>query len=74
MKWRLGYHRVFALARPARHAFGHFGYGGSGAWADPETDLAVAFVTNDNTRTSTPFADMRLVRLGGMALRIARSR
>jgi len=74
MKWRLGYHRVFALARPARHAFGHFGYGGSGAWADPETDLAVAFVTNDNTRTTTPFADMRLVRLGGKALRIARSR
>jgi CubicO group peptidase (beta-lactamase class C family) len=74
MKWRLGYHRVFALARPARQAFGHFGYGGSGAWADPENDLAVAFVTNDNTRTSTPFADMRLVRLGGKALRLARSR
>lgn len=74
MKWRLGYHRAFALARPARRAFGHFGFGGSGAWADPDTDLAVAFVTNDNTRTSTPFADIRLVRLGGKALRIARKR
>ncbi|MDX2378449.1 MAG: serine hydrolase domain-containing protein [Acidimicrobiia bacterium] len=74
MKWRLGYHRAFTFGRPATRSFGHFGFGGSGAWADPETDLAVAFVTNDNTRTSTPFADIRLVRLGGKALKIARRR
>ena len=74
MKWRLGYHRAFTSGRPAHRSFGHFGFGGSGAWADPETDLAVAFVTNDNTRTSTPFADIRLVRLGGRALRLARRR
>ena len=74
MKWRLGYHRAFTTGRPAKHSFGHFGFGGSGAWADPETDLAVAFVTNDNTRTSTPFADIRLVRLGGQALKLARRR
>ena len=74
MKWRLGYHRAFTLGRPAKRSFGHFGFGGSGGWADPETQLAVGFVTNDNTRTSTPFADMRLVRLGGKALRIARAR
>lgn len=74
MKWRLGYHRAFTLSRPARRSFGHFGFGGSGAWADPVTDLAVGFVTNDNTRNSTPFADIRLIRLGGKALRIARTR
>ena len=74
MKWRLGYHRAFTTGRPAKRAFGHFGFGGSGAWADPDTDLAVAFVTNDNTRTSTPFADIRLVRLGGQALKLARCR
>lgn len=74
MKWRLGYHRPFALARHAGAGFGHFGYGGSGAWADPESELAVGFVTNDNTGASTPFADLRLIRLGGLALRLARRR
>ena len=74
MKWRLGYHRAFTAGRPAKRSFGHFGFGGSGGWADPETDLAVGFVTNDNTRTSTPFADIRLVRLGGKALKLARRR
>lgn len=74
MKWRLGYHRAFTAGRPADRSFGHFGFGGSGAWGDPETDLAVAFVTNDNTRTSTPFADIRLIRLGGQALKLARRR
>lgn len=74
MKWRLGYHRAFTAGRPALRSFGHFGFGGSGAWADPETDLAVAFVTNDNTKTSTPFADVRLVRLGGKVLKYARGR
>ena len=74
MKWRLGYHRPFALARHTDGGFGHFGYGGSGAWADPESEFAVGFVTNDNTGASTPFADLRLVRLGGLALRLARRR
>ena len=31
---------------PAPHAFGHFGFGGSGAWADPERQVGVALVTN----------------------------
>jgi CubicO group peptidase (beta-lactamase class C family) len=74
MKWRLGYHLGFTFGRPAKRSFGHFGFGGSGGWADPETQLAVGFVTNDNTRTSTPFADIRLIRLGGKALKIARRR
>ena len=74
MKWRLGYHRPFAFARHTDSGFGHFGYGGSGGWADPESGVAVGFVTNDNTGASTPFADLRLFRLGGLALRLARKR
>ncbi|MDH3485461.1 MAG: serine hydrolase, partial [Myxococcales bacterium] len=31
---------------PSPHAFGHFGFGGSGAWADPERQLGVGLVTN----------------------------
>jgi CubicO group peptidase (beta-lactamase class C family) len=38
--------RHFDLGQPNPHAFGHFGFGGSGAWADPERELGVAIVTN----------------------------
>ncbi|MEM7435840.1 MAG: serine hydrolase domain-containing protein [Myxococcota bacterium] len=31
---------------PAPNAFGHFGFGGSGAWADPEREVGVGLVTN----------------------------
>jgi CubicO group peptidase (beta-lactamase class C family) len=27
-------------------AFGHFGLGGSGAWADPDAELAIGYVMN----------------------------
>jgi CubicO group peptidase (beta-lactamase class C family) len=37
---------VLDLGLPNPHAFGHFGFGGSGAWADPERQLGVAVVTN----------------------------
>lgn len=55
----LGYHRIISLglrlpigrrtrdlgvASPS--AFGHFGIGGSGGWADPERHLSVGLVTN----------------------------
>jgi len=54
----LGYHRIISLGLriPAEEpfdigvaspkAFGHFGIGGSGAWADPERELSVGLVTN----------------------------
>ncbi len=58
MLWRLGYHRIPA----APTAFGHFGFGGSGGWADPDLDLSVAMVCNRGT--GTPVGDIRLVRLG----------
>ena len=65
MHWRLGYHRVFG----APDAFGHFGFGGSGAWADPTRDLAVAMVCNRGT--GTPIGDARLIRLSRVAIEAA---
>lgn len=72
MRWRLGYHQAFVASGPQPVAgFGHFGLGGSGGWADPRTGLAVGFVTNRLGVTTTPLADMRLARLGTVALRCA---
>src|SRR6185369_7236697 len=34
MHWRLGYHRVSTTRGTPPRAFGHYGFGGSGAWAD----------------------------------------
>jgi CubicO group peptidase (beta-lactamase class C family) len=73
MRWRLGYHQAFTMGRaPAWKAFGHYGYGGSGAWADPETGLSVAFVTNRLGSLTTPVGDVRLPRLSSAALTVAR--
>ena len=74
MNWRLGYHSAFVANRSqSRHAFGHYGLGGSGAFADPETGLSLAFVTNRMGGVLTPFADLRLAKLGAQAESIARS-
>ncbi|MEZ5238778.1 MAG: serine hydrolase domain-containing protein [Microthrixaceae bacterium] len=69
MDWRLGYHRVFTSRGPVPSAFGHFGFGGSGAWADPERDLSVAFVCNRGS--GTPVGDLRMMELGAAAVRAA---
>lgn len=69
MRWRLGYHGVFTTQGIPRRAFGHFGFGGSGAWADPSRELAVAMVLNGGL---LPFGDLRMVRISGAALRSAR--
>ncbi|HEX8103301.1 MAG TPA: serine hydrolase domain-containing protein [Solirubrobacteraceae bacterium] len=63
MRWRLGYHQAFTAGRPAPRAFGHYGYGGSGAWADPTLGLSVGFVTNRIGSFSTPLGDLTLLRL-----------
>ena len=72
MKWRLGYHRAFVTTRQPRMGFGHFGFGGSGGWADPETRVSVGFVTNDMGSAWSPFGDTRLARIGAAALRAVR--
>ena len=72
MHWRLGYHRVFSVTPRAPHAFGHFGWGGSGAWADPSRRLALGFTCNSGT--GSPVGDLRIMRLTSAALRAADSR
>jgi CubicO group peptidase (beta-lactamase class C family) len=61
MRWRLGYHQAFGAG--AHKAFGHYGYGGSGGWADPETGLSVGFVTNRIGSLTTPLGDLNLFRI-----------
>jgi CubicO group peptidase (beta-lactamase class C family) len=69
MHWRLGYHRVPTLRVKVPRGFGHFGFGGSGGWADPDRNLSVAMVLNSGT--GTPFGDVRMVRIGSAAARCA---
>lgn len=74
MRWRMGYHQAFTgLRGRPRKAFGHFGAGGSGGWADPETGVSLGFVTNRMGSTTTPVGDARLVRLGGSVIGAARA-
>jgi CubicO group peptidase (beta-lactamase class C family) len=72
MRWRLGYHGVFTSQGVPRRAFGHFGFGGSGGWADPSRELAVALIVNSGM--GTPFGDLRIARIGGAALASANRR
>lgn len=72
MRWRLGYHGVLTTRGIPRRAFGHFGFGGSGAWADPRRELAVALIVNSGM--GTPFGDLRVARISGTALGCADAR
>jgi len=72
MRWRLGYHGVFTTRGVPQAGFGHFGFGGSGAWADPEQQLAVALIVNSGL--GSPFGDLRTARISGAALAAARAR
>jgi CubicO group peptidase (beta-lactamase class C family) len=71
--WRLGYHPAWLRVKeqPLR-SVGHYGYGGTGAFADPETGLSVAFVSNRLGNNLTTVSDLRLPRLGAAALWVAR--
>lgn len=69
MRWRLGYHRVNTLRAKVRRGLAHSGFGGSGAFADPERNLAVAMVLNSGT--GTPFGDLRILSIADAAVRCA---
>jgi CubicO group peptidase (beta-lactamase class C family) len=69
MRWRMGYHRVMAIGASVPTGFGHYGFGGSGAFADPARELAVALTVNSGV--GTPFGDTRIGRIGGAAVRCA---
>jgi CubicO group peptidase (beta-lactamase class C family) len=71
MQWRLGYHKLLLAHKQLPCAFGHFGFGGSGGWADPEHDLAMAMVCNRGR--GTPFGDRRIVRLTQATARAVKS-
>ncbi|NNE96336.1 MAG: beta-lactamase family protein [Acidimicrobiales bacterium] len=72
VRWRLGYHAIPTFAGVPPRAFGHLGFGGSGAWGDQDTGLGVAMVLNK--LSGTLLGDTRFLRVGGAALRSARSR
>lgn len=44
LHWKLGYHRTDAFLLDVPAAFGHFGLGGAGGWANPEHKLSFAFL------------------------------
>jgi len=46
MHWRYGYHQLFSLRHAVAKGFGHFGFGGSGAWAEPDRKLSMGLVVN----------------------------
>jgi CubicO group peptidase (beta-lactamase class C family) len=69
MQWRLGYHGVLTSAEVLPRGFGHNGYGGSGAWGDPDRELAVGYVLNALGRNLA--GDTRFMDLGGAAVRAA---
>ncbi len=69
MRWRLGYHRVFTTGPRTPSAFGHFGYGGSGAWCDPSRELALGYTVNHGS--GSPFGDGRISRINTAAIRAA---
>jgi CubicO group peptidase (beta-lactamase class C family) len=72
MRWRLGYHGVATTRGAPRNGIGHFGWGGSGGWADRHEELAVGLIVNGGM--GTPFGDFRILRIGGAALASARAR
>ena len=69
MQWRLGYHRAFVLGARVPVAFGHYGYGSSGAFCDPSRNLAVAMTVNSGAASTSAYS--RLPRIAGAALRAA---
>ena len=74
MRWRLGYHHAFGTGRDGPLAFGHYGYGGSGGWADPATGMSLGFVTNRIGSLTTPLGDLNLFRLNRLVRQCLESR
>lgn len=71
--WRLGYHPAWvALRQQPLRSVGHYGFGGSGAFADPDTGLSVAFVTNRMGNAFSTLSDGRFPRIGAAAVTAAR--
>ena len=67
MHWRMGYHKAFSLGASAPSAFGHYGFGGSGAFCDPSRRLAVALTVNSGA--GSPMGDVRMPRIARTAIK-----
>jgi CubicO group peptidase (beta-lactamase class C family) len=67
MRWRLGFHHAFALGRPAPRALGHYGFGGSGGWGDPDTGISFGFVCSHIGNFTTAIGDLGILRLTAVA-------
>ena len=72
MGWCLGYHKAFTTRGSPEGSFGHYGFGGSGAFADPKRELAVGLIVNSGQ--GTPFGDIRTAQIATAALRSADER
>lgn len=71
--WALGYHPpIIASRRQPHNAIGHYGVGGSGAYADLDSGLSLGFTTNRLGSAVTALGDLRLARLGAEAQVLAR--
>lgn len=66
MRWRMGFHAVYYRLGIIRGGFGHSGYNGSGAWASPRHQAALAYVVNAGM--GTPVGDWRMLKLTAAAL------
>jgi len=71
MGWRLGYHGVPTSMGAIKGAFGHFGYGGSGAWASPRHNASLGLVVNAGA--GTPVGDWRVLKLSAVAISCVRA-
>jgi len=67
MRWRLGFHHAFALGRPGPRALGHYGFGGSGGWGDPDTGASFGFVSSHIGNFTTAIGDLGILRLTAVA-------
>jgi CubicO group peptidase (beta-lactamase class C family) len=67
MRWRLGFHHAFALGRPGPRALGHYGFGGSGGWGDPDTGVSFGFISSHIGNLTTAIGDLGILRLTATA-------
>jgi CubicO group peptidase (beta-lactamase class C family) len=67
MRWRLGFHHAFAFGRPGPRALGHYGFGGSGGWGDPDTGVSFGFVSSHIGNFTTAIGDVGILRLTAVA-------
>jgi CubicO group peptidase (beta-lactamase class C family) len=71
--WRLGWHMPFTATGVLFDGFGHFGFGGSGCWADPGRNLVLAYTTN-RVGSGAALGDQRLPQLGDAVVAAADAR